>query len=102
MVGGAFDGWHLSELWARHREFFGGLEGDVFPLLVRIIDALDDLSIQVHTDDVYAAVHENGSLGKRECWYVLDAKRELTLWSARRRETLRSSGVWRMSESGTR
>ena len=73
IVGGAFDGWHLSELWARHRELFGGLEGDVFPLLVKIIDALDDLSIQVHPDDAYAAEHENGSLGKRECWYVLDA-----------------------------
>lgn len=73
VAGGAWDGWHLSELWAQHRELFGGLEGDEFPLLVKILDALDDLSIQVHPDDAYAAEHENGSLGKRECWYVLDA-----------------------------
>ena len=30
------------------------------------------MSIQVHPDDAYAGIHENGSLGKTECWYVLD------------------------------
>ncbi len=72
--GGAWDGWHLSELWDQHRELFGGLDGKEFPLLVKILDAQDDLSIQVHPDDAYANEHENGSLGKRECWYILDAK----------------------------
>ena len=71
--GGAWDGMHLSELWDQHRELFGGVEGDRFPLLVKIIDAKDNLSVQVHPDDAYAAEHENGSLGKRECWYVLAA-----------------------------
>lgn len=33
-----------------------------------------DLSIQVHPDDAYAGEHENGSLGKTECWYVLDCE----------------------------
>lgn len=70
--GGSFDGKHLSELWEQKRELFGGMEGDVFPLLVKIIDAKDDLSIQVHPDDAYAKEHENGSLGKTECWYILD------------------------------
>ena len=42
--------------------------------LIKIIDAKADLSIQVHPDDAYAAEHENGSLGKMECWYILDAK----------------------------
>ena len=64
----------LSWLWENHRELFGGFPGDRFPLLVKIIDAKADLSIQVHPDDAYAAVHENGSLGKMECWYILDAK----------------------------
>ena len=72
--GGKWDGKYFSELWRDHRELFGNLEGDVFPLLIKIIDAEDDLSIQVHPDDAYANEHENGSLGKRECWYVLDAR----------------------------
>lgn len=72
--GGAWDGRYFSELWSDHRELFGNMDGDVFPLLIKIIDAEDDLSIQVHPDDAYAFEHENGSLGKRECWYVLDAR----------------------------
>lgn len=70
--GGSFAGETLSSLWANHRELFGGLEGDVFPLLVKIIDAKADLSIQVHPDDAYAKENENGALGKTECWYILD------------------------------
>ena len=71
--GGPYDGCKLSQLWDEHHELFAGAEGDRFPLLVKVLDARDDLSIQVHPDDAYAAVHENGSLGKHECWYVLDA-----------------------------
>lgn len=40
--------------------------------MVKIIDAKEKLSIQVHPDDAYAREHENGSLGKTECWFVLD------------------------------
>lgn len=69
---GVFAGVKLSELWKTHREIFGNVEFDRFPLLVKIIDAREDLSIQVHPDDAYARLHENGSLGKTECWYVLD------------------------------
>ncbi len=72
VANGAYKGESLSSLWKNHRELFGNLEGDQFPLLVKIIDAKDDLSIQVHPDDEYAAAHENGSLGKTECWYILD------------------------------
>ena len=39
-----------------------------------ILDARENLSVQVHPDDAYAAEHENGSLGKRECWYVIDCE----------------------------
>ena len=73
VAGGEWDGQNLSTLWADHRELFGNAEGDEFPLLIKILDAQDDLSIQVHPDDAYANEHENGSLGKRECWYILDA-----------------------------
>lgn len=37
------------------------------------------MSIQVHPDDTYARQHENGSLGKTECWYVLDCPEGATL-----------------------
>ncbi len=74
VAGGEFDGLHLSELWEGHHELFAGAEGDRFPLLVKILDARENLSVQVHPDDAYAAAHENGSLGKRECWYVIDCE----------------------------
>ena len=69
---GQYAGMTLSGLWDAHRELFGNVAGDSFPLLVKLIDAKEDLSIQVHPDDVYAREHENGALGKTECWYVLD------------------------------
>lgn len=70
----------LSELWAAQRDtLFAGATGDRFPLLIKILDADGDLSIQVHPDDAYATEHENGSLGKRECWYVLDCEPGATI-----------------------
>lgn len=77
--GGRYDGCTLGQLWQEHRELFGSQAGDQFPLLVKIIDARDDLSIQVHPDDVYAGAHENGSLGKTECWYILDCEPGATI-----------------------
>ena len=71
---GPYAGHTLSWLWAEHRELFGNCEGKEFPLLIKILDAKDDLSIQIHPNDEYAAEHENGSLGKTECWYVLDCE----------------------------
>ncbi len=79
IASGEYAGKTLSWLWDEHRELFGNCEGDRFPLLVKIIDAKDDLSIQVHPDDDYAAEHENGSLGKKECWYVLSAEPSQTI-----------------------
>ncbi len=72
VLGRELDGLTLSELWRDRRELFGNIGGERFPLLTKIIDASADLSIQVHPDDAYAASHENGALGKTECWYVLD------------------------------
>lgn len=45
-----------------------------FPLLAKFIDANDWLSVQVHPDDDYARVHENGENGKSEMWYIISAK----------------------------
>lgn len=72
IANGEFKGETLSNLFKDHRELFGNVKGDQFPLLVKIIDAKNDLSVQVHPDDAYAKEHEN-SLGKTECWYVLQA-----------------------------
>ncbi|MCR4744568.1 MAG: mannose-6-phosphate isomerase, class I [Lachnospiraceae bacterium] len=77
--GGEFDGMHLSELWNKKRELFGNAEGDRFPLLIKIITASDDLSIQVHPDDEYAGKYENGSLGKTESWYIIDCEKDSKL-----------------------
>jgi mannose-6-phosphate isomerase len=79
VASGTYAGMHLSQLWSEHREFFGNVPGARFPLLTKIIDAEADLSIQVHPDDAYARTHENGSLGKTECWYILDAKPGTTI-----------------------
>ena len=67
-----FAGTTLSQLWDKHPELFGNIQADRFPLLIKIIDAKDNLSIQVHPDDKYATKNENGSLGKTECWYIID------------------------------
>lgn len=65
------------------------------PILIKFIDARSNLSIQVHPDDEYARKHENGSLGKSEMWYVLDAGKDAELvYGFRRsvdRETLLES-----------
>ncbi len=50
------------------------LERKKFPLLIKLLDANQDLSVQVHPDDEYARVHEGGELGKTEMWYVLHAQ----------------------------
>ncbi len=43
-----------------------------FPILIKFIDAKQNLSVQVHPDDKYARLHE-GESGKTEMWYVIDA-----------------------------
>lgn len=92
IASGTYAGQTLSQLWDGHPELFGNCGGDRFPLLTKIIDAKDDLSIQVHPDDAYAAVHEHGSLGKTECWYVLDCDEDAKIvigHNARNQEELR-------------
>lgn len=69
---GQFAGQGLDKVYAEHRELFGNSSEPVFPLLTKILDANDWLSVQVHPDDHYAMEHE-GELGKTECWYVIAA-----------------------------
>lgn len=79
VANGPFAGQTLSWCWKHHRELFGNMEGEVFPLLVKIIGAEEKLSIQVHPDNAYAKVHENGALGKTECWYILDCQKNASI-----------------------
>jgi len=62
--------------------------GEDFPLLIKILDSNDWLSIQVHPDDTLAAERHDGS-GKTEMWYVIDAEPEAELISGFRRSLSR-------------
>lgn len=73
---GEYEGKTLGELWEQRHELFGSLSGETFPLLTKILDANNDLSVQVHPADDYANKYENGELGKTECWYVIDCEED--------------------------
>ena len=81
---GVHCGEYLNAILAAHPEYLGthplaitGGKADL-PILIKLIDAKSDLSVQVHPDDDYALRHENGR-GKTEMWYVLDAKKGASL-----------------------
>lgn len=86
---GAFAGMPLKEVLKEHPEYLGThplcnytkeqLAAGELPVLIKFIDAKKDLSVQVHPDDEYARTHENGSRGKTEMWYVLDAAKDSSL-----------------------
>ena len=67
---GIFKDHLLSDIFQNNKELFGNFQGS-YPLLTKIIDANDDLSVQVHPNNEYAIKHFN-KLGKTECWYILD------------------------------
>lgn len=72
--GGEFDGMKLSEFVSAHPEAvsISFKSGDSFPVLVKLIDAKNDLSVQVHPNDEYAHKYENDN-GKTEMWYIISA-----------------------------
>lgn len=65
----------ISEIWPGR-----------FPLLIKFIDAKDDLSIQVHPNDELAAKHHGAQCGKTEMWYVIGASEGAGLYSGLSRE----------------
>lgn len=81
VVSGVHKGMSLAEVLELHPEYLGrNVAGcSEFPILIKFIDAKNDLSIQVHPDDKYAQQHEKGQLGKSEMWYVVDAEEDSTL-----------------------
>ena len=80
---GTFEGKLLSDLIKEHKGDLLGKKvyqsfGDQFPLLIKFIDAHDDLSIQLHPDD-HLAKERHNSFGKTEMWYVIQADDEAKL-----------------------
>ncbi len=71
---GRFAGKTVAELWREEPQLFGNTNPDKpFPLLVKLLDAHQDLSVQVHPDDDYAGEHAD-ELGKTESWYIVAAE----------------------------
>lgn len=64
---------YLEQDWAA-RVGEGAARFSTFPVLIKLIDACQDLSVQVHPDDRYAREHEGGENGKTECWYIVDCE----------------------------
>ena len=74
VANGRFKGMSFKELIENYKEeIFGESVKEEFPLLVKLINSNENLSVQVHPNDEYAARVEN-SYGKTEAWYVVDAK----------------------------
>ena len=79
IASGPFSGKTLGEAWREMPLEWRGTrfaEAGDFPLLIKFLFPNDKLSIQVHPDDDYAAVHEKsaGGRGKTEMWHVLSAE----------------------------
>lgn len=73
---GALVGVSLAELLAMYPKWLGrAAEFKPFPLLIKLIDAAQDLSVQVHPSDEYA-LRVEGGYGKTEMWYVADVEQD--------------------------
>lgn len=68
------NGQKLNDFYSKNKNLFNNFPANNFPLLVKILDAKNDLSIQVHPNDEMANELENYPYGKTECWYILDVK----------------------------
>ena len=89
VFGGEFDGMTLSEYIKANGgdECIGknAAKFDFFPILIKLIDAKDNLSIQVHPDDEYA-LRVEGEYGKTEMWYIVDCEPDSYLYYGVNRE----------------
>ncbi|WP_102399679.1 type I phosphomannose isomerase catalytic subunit [Haloimpatiens massiliensis] len=74
VANGEFKGTRLDELIEKYEEKVIGtkIHKEWFPLLIKLINAKDKLSVQVHPNDTYAKEVE-GEMGKTEVWYVVEA-----------------------------
>ncbi|KAB7732480.1 mannose-6-phosphate isomerase [Rudanella paleaurantiibacter] len=100
---GPLAGKNLAELIGEYKADLVGQHvyeqfGDTFPLLVKFIDANDDLSIQVHPNDQLAKERHN-SFGKTEMWYILQADEGATLNSGFNRTVSRDEYLKAVEEN---
>ena len=92
VANGPLAGHTITELACEYKEVLLGKKvyeatGTEFPLLIKFIDARDDLSVQVHPDDTLAGARHNGSKGKTEMWYVVQADEGAHLMAGLSRQT---------------
>lgn len=73
ILNGTYEGKTLGEALESDYEALTGTDKKPFPLLLKLLDAKETLSVQVHPDDVYAGEHD-GKLGKTEAWIILSAE----------------------------
>ena len=100
IASGSFLGQSLADVLKRHPDFLGtGSKTDgELPILIKLIDARKDLSIQVHPDDDFAEKYENGQLGKTELWYVLDAGKDASVICGLRHTALEAAVLRKSDE----
>jgi mannose-6-phosphate isomerase len=97
VLGGAAAGLGLQDLIAREGwQAVTGVPGRDFPLILKLIDTAQPLSIQVHPS---AGWKGPGSRGKNECWMVLDAGESACIWQGKR-PGLTDGEFWRLAEAG--
>ncbi|GAB4020950.1 type I phosphomannose isomerase catalytic subunit [Spirosoma koreense] len=94
---GSLQGKSLRELVEQYKDKLVGQHvyekyGNRFPLLIKFIDANDDLSIQVHPDDELAKKRGSG-FGKTEMWYIIEADQDAKLNSGFNREVTKDEYV---------
>lgn len=97
------EGVTLKELFdnnEKREEIFGTKTKDMdkFPLLIKFIDARDNLSVQVHPDDEYALKFENDT-GKTEMWYVMDCDKDASLICGMK-ESVKQEEIERIIQEG--
>ena len=72
ILNGEYKGRLFREYFDENKEKFGLTEYKEFPFLLAIVDATEDLSLQVHPDDRAAKELEGVEFGKNESWYFLE------------------------------
>ncbi len=82
VINGVLQGWTLSRVMAElGREWFPNIQSNLpFPLLIKLIDAQDTLSIQVHPDDQTAQMIHQDPWGKTEMWYILQVQKNAKIY----------------------